>query len=516
MNQYSLFIFLAPFALLISCGTAVYCWRHIRVHCARTLSWVLIAASFYLIVNSLELLVINAAVKVFFAKVEYLAISIIVLYWFAFALEYAGKEKWLEGKVFHWFWVIPCITVLLVFSNEIHHLIWVKYQIVEMGGFLSMRVITYGFWFPVFIAYCYFIILTGVALVIWQSIPGKKVYKSQSLWIVTGALLPAIGNVVYVFHIIPGLYKDYSALTYALGGLFYTLGIFRFRLFSLTPIARATLIDHMSDGMIVIDLEQQVVDFNPAVRQILSMPDDLIIGGYCKLLSPFIDELNNLIDQPEFRTEINLPVGQKTCSFDLTVRRLYDHYQNNIGYLVTLHDISELKKLLQATRKMAIMDSLTDLFNRRQFFHLAIEETERTRNSQDSFSLMMMDIDNLKTINDTFGHKTGDLVLKFFANFLRQSLRGTDIIGRIGGDEFIVLLTATEKTSALRLAERLNGQLAQQRIETSEGNISLTVSMGITDYKGEEGVTLDHLIEQADQALYQAKNLGRNQICLSK
>jgi len=160
------------------------------------------------------------------------------------------------------------------------------------------------------------------------------------------------------------------------------------------------------------------------------------------------------------------------------------------------------------------MDSLTDLLNRRHFISLAQEETERSRNNRDHFSLIMIDVDNLKKINDTLGHKMGDQVLQIFASTLRQSVRSGDIAGRVGGDEFIVLLPESDEMNAEKFAERLCQGLLTSPIYSEKGRITVTASMGIAEFSGEDDLTLDELMERADQALYQAKRQGRNQVCV--
>jgi diguanylate cyclase (GGDEF)-like protein/PAS domain S-box-containing protein len=514
MTQYTVFLTIAPFATIISAGVAYFCWKNRSERGATYLALALLAVAGYVVINTLELVIPTVGATLFFARMAYPVISLITLGWFAFTLDYIGKHEFLSLKFFGWLWIIPLVTTILVFTNDHHHLIWQTYEFVPLNNLLSMRVLTYGFWFRVFVIYSYIILFAGVLLVVSEYVLADRVYRRQSLWIAFGALLPLLGNVIYIFHLIPGLRKDYSPISYALGGIFFAIGIFKYRLFDLMPVAWAKVIENMRDGIVVFDLERRIVDFNPAARRVLEGAGELVIGEPLALFTSFLDQMIASKPENHFEIEYTIPPDQKVKSLNVHITCLRNQRKTIIGYLADIYDITEYKTLLQATRKLAIMDSLTDLLNRRHFISLAQEETERSRNNRDHFSLIMIDVDNLKKINDTLGHKMGDQVLQIFASTLRQSVRSGDIAGRVGGDEFIVLLPESDEMNAEKFAERLCQGLLTSPIYSEKGRITVTASMGIAEFSGEDDLTLDELIERADQALYQAKRQGRNQVCV--
>jgi diguanylate cyclase (GGDEF)-like protein len=175
---------------------------------------------------------------------------------------------------------------------------------------------------------------------------------------------------------------------------------------------------------------------------------------------------------------------------------------------------AKLRKNEKRYRSLASVDSLTRLYNRRHFFDVAEIEFERAFRYQHPLSLMMIDLDHFKKINDCYGHLIGDEMLKFVATICKNNLRKMDIIGRYGGEEFIVLLPGTKQDDAFILAERIVHTIANSRLSSIKGSIQITASIGVST-KMKECKQLDTLVEMADRALYSAKQLGRNQVVMA-
>ena len=168
----------------------------------------------------------------------------------------------------------------------------------------------------------------------------------------------------------------------------------------------------------------------------------------------------------------------------------------------------QLEELLHKVNYMAITDALTGLFNRRRFHDVLISEYERAKRYSTPFSLVMVDIDHFKRVNDTFGHSVGDGVLKEVSAILKGSIREIDTASRYGGEEFILILPNTVKDNALIVAERMRLSIEQHTFQEIDRNI--TVSIGISGMPDEKVETDEKLVRCADFALYRAKQLGRN------
>jgi two-component system, cell cycle response regulator len=155
-------------------------------------------------------------------------------------------------------------------------------------------------------------------------------------------------------------------------------------------------------------------------------------------------------------------------------------------------------------------DSLTNLLNRRAFMEGLDQEINRQQRYSNPLSLFMVDLDHFKIVNDTYGHAGGDEVLCHFAKLLRETIRTTDIPGRIGGEEFAVLLPETDMENAVLLAQRLSQAIRSSNVKTFVGMISYTVSIGISQMRS--GDSTETLLNRADQAMYRAKENGRDRV----
>lgn len=173
----------------------------------------------------------------------------------------------------------------------------------------------------------------------------------------------------------------------------------------------------------------------------------------------------------------------------------------------------ELEKAKSAAEVEARTDPLTGTSNRRNFYRLGTDLLQRSIHRDVPFSLIIFDLDHFKTINDTYGHNTGDQALILFAATLHQEIRETDIFGRIGGEEFALLVSGSSE-SVVQTAERLRTQVASLRLTVDDHEITFTSSLGVAHYSGE--TTLDELVGRADKALYQAKQDGRNRVVIAR
>jgi diguanylate cyclase (GGDEF)-like protein len=207
------------------------------------------------------------------------------------------------------------------------------------------------------------------------------------------------------------------------------------------------------------------------------------------------------------------------------VRKAYEHVllardnQDLLGRLKTSHAKlasanSRLTTLNKQLQQLAITDGLTNLYNRRYIDMALQQEFERFDRYRDPFTVLLIDIDHFKTLNDQFGHNSGDLVLKQTAEILLNSARATDTVARFGGEEFILLLARTPTENAHIVAERVRSTIENHRFHGEDQSLNVTVSIGLAGASETQPVsTLNELMMRCDSALYRAKNAGRNQIC---
>ncbi|KKM10862.1 hypothetical protein SY88_11460 [Clostridiales bacterium PH28_bin88] len=178
------------------------------------------------------------------------------------------------------------------------------------------------------------------------------------------------------------------------------------------------------------------------------------------------------------------------------------------------------QRLLEAKRKieeLASTDPLTGLLNRRTLMQRMEAEVERARRERQPISVVMCDIDHFKTVNDAYGHQAGDAVLREVARCLVSACRSYDIVGRYGGEEFLIVFPGTDACESMAIAERLRAKVASLLVNAGdEQNIQITASFGVATVREESAESIDALIGRADRALYCAKSKGRNRVCLGE
>ena len=172
--------------------------------------------------------------------------------------------------------------------------------------------------------------------------------------------------------------------------------------------------------------------------------------------------------------------------------------------------VTELRATRDHLARLASTDVLTGVYSRRWWFDLAGKEFSRSRRYERTFSLLMADLDLFKQINDKFGHETGDRVLQHFGSMLRHKCRQSDVIGRLGGEEFAVLLPETSSEAAQHLATRITEACRLLVVDSSAGDVRCSCSLGVTEVRPDDN-DLDSVLTRADQALYAAKRAGRDQ-----
>ncbi len=349
--QYTLFVILAPLAAVTSIGTLLYARRYRPGPETSSLTWLMLPIAGWLIFNTLELIASSKSATVFWAEMNYLFITSAPVTWLAFTLQYTGRHKWLAPRRFILLWIIPAITVPLALTNDWHHLIWGSYSFSQVNGWLAMSV-THGLWFWISTSYSYALMFIGALLIGRQYFRSFSLYRRQSVWLVIGALSPLLFNFIYLFGLIPGLKKDYTAISFAFGGLAFALAMFRYRLFDLRPVAREAVVDGMSDAMLVVDDLGRLVDLNPVAQKLIGRsPDELIGQPAEQVLNPWQSLVERFRDELAVRTDVTLERAGVRRHYDLRISPLIDRRGHATGRLIVLRDITERVQAEEALRQ---------------------------------------------------------------------------------------------------------------------------------------------------------------------
>jgi diguanylate cyclase (GGDEF)-like protein/PAS domain S-box-containing protein len=202
--------------------------------------------------------------------------------------------------------------------------------------------------------------------------------------------------------------------------------------------------------------------------------------------------------------------GAGTRVFPALVCASHVSYEGEPSIVLTFNDVTNRKEMETELVRLATTDGLTGVANRRSFMDLGEREVRRSKRYQSALSVLMLDLDYFKQVNDKHGHAAGDEVLKYVARAVIMTLRETDIVGRLGGEEFAALLPETNGARAMEVAQRLRDKIAASEIEVGEAAIKVTVSIGVTERREMDDIA--SMLKRADDAMYKAKTGGRNQV----
>jgi PAS domain S-box-containing protein len=336
----------------VSAACALYTWRQRHVSGvigAMPSAVLLLAVAEWSLSYTLEIGGADLAAKVFWAKMKYFGVVAVPVAWLYFAVQYTGRGERLTPRNLTLLAIEPIITLLLVWTNDFHGLIWSKIRL-DASGELLYRASTHGPWFWFHTIYSHLLLLFGGILLFHMLIYTRLIYTShlyrkQVFVILVSVLAPWIGNVLYVTGLNPFPFLDLTPFGVTVTGLAVTLGLLRFHLFDILPVARGALIESMTDIVIVIDAQNRIVDLNPAAQRAISYTSSEAIGQQAsKVLSNWPDLVERYHDVTDIRSEIVLGETEKQRYFDLHISPLRDKHDHLTGRLVVLRDITKRKQ----------------------------------------------------------------------------------------------------------------------------------------------------------------------------
>ncbi len=585
-----------------------------------------------------QLLSADLPVKLLWDNAQYFGAVFTPLACLGFALEYNASRTTRLGFPWKILSVASFLVLGFIWSDSLHGLFRSAPRILP-GNPVSVLIYEPGAAYEVYTIYAFSLIAFASLLLLVNMINGSRIYRPRVGLLLAGILIPWLPGVIDQTGLLATKLYQYTPITFGVSNLLIAWTLFRYRLLEIIPVARASLIENVSDGVIVLDPAGIIVDCNPSACHILRRPGEKLVGelifsllelpedfitrddlrptrkivlttsgpgtseifeielrqlgagetldaGYLLVMHNITEQkkiensirrsmalleaviqsstngiividsdlsvvlynrrLGAIVDLPErweylsdaekirtlaqcyqqpetFYVEIEElvknPAEQRLTTLVTRQGRILDCFisayqvgEEKSGWLFSYQDVSEQKLAEDKLRHLAITDSLTRVFNRRHFFTLAQAELDRARRFNRDLSIILFDIDHFKTVNDSFGHLVGDQVLETLASYCKSNLRSFDVIGRYGGEEFIILLPETNLKRAAQIAERLRKQALEVHIQTSRGSPAITISLGVAGIQPGQPATLDQLISTADQALYHAKSEGRDQV----
>lgn len=371
--DYIVFLIAAPIAAFATLVTAGVVWHYNRMALGRALLLYLFLVAGLLIGNTSELLATERGATLFFGKLDHIFIQFIPVAWLAFAFAYSGRSELVR---FSRLWVVclvPLLAVVGAWTNELHGLFWREIRFFARAGYLTFKG-EYGPLFWVGGAHSYMLLLAGAALILGTHYGGKSIYRNQSILVSAGALVPLLFNILYVFRVFPGVAKDFTPTAFALAGLAFFVGIFRYRLLQVVPVARSNVVDEMEMSVLVLDREMRIVDLNPAAAELFRVSDEDL--GTNAGDHPAVEQFLNLDQLPGAKSrDVTIVEDGKTRYFDVRISPITERRRRWIGLLVTVAEVTERVELLHERER--VVGELEETYTKLNETHLRLIHREK-------------------------------------------------------------------------------------------------------------------------------------------
>ncbi len=351
---------------LIICGliTLYMCIRIFRRYeiVVRWFGFMMLGIAIWALSYGLELSSTSLDQMLFWINVEYLGIAFIPAFWLLFLLKFTGKDKWLGARYFYAFMALPLTTLLLVWTNKYHHLHYKSVGIDDSGPFPLLSIET-GPWYFVHTIYFYTLLVWGVILLVKKYRKSDQVFRKQNLTILIAVFIPWIANGLYLLGFRPLGHIDSTPFAFIITMLFLSIGLVRFRLLDIIPIAREKVIEAMNEGLIVTDNQDRVVDLNRETRKILAIEEKKIVGKRLELILPGQPELYALI-KARSGGQLQLKLVNSEVVLEASLTPLFENQHAYSGLIILIRDVTERveieKKVRLQSEQLLGMNKLKD------------------------------------------------------------------------------------------------------------------------------------------------------------
>lgn len=339
----------AGIALLV----AMYAWRRRALPGGVFLVPLMLSVAIWALATAGEFAAVAVPAKIWWSKITYFGIVGVAPSWLLFVLDYGHRKEWLTPGRIALLWIVPALTLGLVFTNEWHSLIWPKVT-PSSGAAGALLIYDHGIGFWIEWAYSYLLMLAGTILLIRTTLRPPRLYRRQARVMLAGAAMPWVGNALYIAGLVPLPGLDLTPIAFALTGLAAGVGFLRFQILDLVPVARDTLVESMGDGVLVVDAQNRVVDINPSACRVIGCDAARVIGQQAgDVLAAWPDLVARYRDVVEAQAEISVDSLAGSRWLDLRISPLYDSRKRLTGRLIVLHDVTARRQAEQVLKEYA-------------------------------------------------------------------------------------------------------------------------------------------------------------------
>jgi diguanylate cyclase (GGDEF)-like protein/PAS domain S-box-containing protein len=465
----------------------------------------------------------------FWLDMTYFGVVVVPAAFLVFALGFTSYSHLITPRLLALLTIEPVVILIVLWTDSGDGLFFAGTRAATDGAIETGGPI---YWLN--IAYSYLLMGLGIAVLI-RDFQRSPLYRRQVGVVLFGVFVSWAINIASITPLNPFSELDPTSFSFTFAGVALAYSLFRYRLLDVVPIARHALVEQMNEGVLVLDRRNHIVDANPAIGRMLEIQlTDLVGRPADSVLAPWKHLLDHGHPHAGHKDEILRP-GPPPVYLDVHLTPLLHRDGQFTGRLIVVRDVTERKQaelglidanqrlqaqlheitvLQEQLREHATRDPLTGLFNRRYMEDSLTREVAEATRARRPLSVLIVDVDLFKQVNDTYGHLAGDRLLQALAELLTADTRGGDIVSRYGGEEFVVILPGATAATAAKRAEGWRAEFASLKVRYQGTAMQGTLSIGIAAFS-EHGHTPEELLHAADRALYQAKATGRDRVVVS-
>jgi diguanylate cyclase (GGDEF)-like protein len=497
MTVYHILVYLSLFSSVI---IAMMVLNHREVEQNRCMSSATLLLAVYILGYTFEVTATNFDTAFVALIIEYISYPFISPLIFLFALSHSGVKVPKPVKVL--LFIIPIAQSILAITSQYHTYYYTNMEYTPPPIFAQLRVTGTPIYYACF-GYVFVMLIASAIIILKNAFSKKGAKRTTEILMAIAFSIPFVTAVLYLFDLTPWQY-DLTPVFLCVTCIIICVCSLRYNYLQFLPTATSQMVDEMKDAFVVIDAENCFINGNSAAKRHFPGLNKTKFG------SEIPSEYSEYFRPDEAEYEFSIIKNDREFFYKASVGHI-EKRGKTVCKTYIFYDITDTKKLIRELDQKASYDELTGIFNRATLMrHLYIIQ-EKSDIENVSSAVLLIDLDNFKRVNDTFGHSGGDKALADVAKLIKPLLNEDDIFGRYDEEEFCVAIFNSDQNAAMKQAEKLCETIATHTFTIDEINFSVTASIGVSVYYPIEEKKIEAVITEAGDALHYAKENGKNQ-----